>query len=240
MLSSSDSIVKFTVKGVSFKMIKVQGGTFTMGATPEQGDDAYSNEKPAHEVTLSSYYIGQTEVTQELWTAVMGSNPSYFKGRGSNLPVERVSCNDCQEFITKLNAATGRRFRLPTEAEWEYAARGGSKSRGYKYSGSDNIDDVAWYKDNSDRTPHAVATKAANELGIYDMSGNVWELCQDRYGGYEKGAQNNPTGPSSGSRRVVRGGSWGDYAGDCRSSYRFYFMPYSRFSSFGLRLALSE
>ena len=240
VLSSSDSIVKFTVKGVSFNMIKVQGGTFTMGATSEQGSEAWDSEKPAHKVTLSSYYIGQTEVTQELWTAVMGSNPSKFKGIGSNLPVEKVSWNDCQEFITKLNAITGKCFRLPTDAEWEYAARGGCKSKGYKYSGSDNIDDVAWYKDNSDRTPHTVAMKSPNELGLYDMSGNVWEWCQDWFGGYEKGAQNNPTGPSSGSYRVGRGGSWNSGARFCRSSYRDYDSP--SFSSYdlGLRLALSE
>ena len=262
VLSSSDSIVKFTVKGVSFKMIKVYGGTFTMGATPEQGDDAYSNEKPAHEVTLSSYYIGQTEVTQELWTAVMGSNPSYFKGRGSNLPVELVSWNDCQEFITKLNAATGRRFRLPTEAEWEYAARGGSKSRGYKYSGSDNIDDVAWYwknsgdsylsggdgdwseekvEENNCRT-HSVATKSPNELGIYDMSGNVGEWCQDWYGDYNSASapQVNPKGATSGFSRVYRGGSWYLIASYCRSSHRDNVSPSIGYGYLGLRLALSE
>ena len=175
----------FSVNGITFKMVKVQGGTFTMGATAEQGGVVTSDEKPAHEVTLSSFSIGQTEVTQELWEAVMGSNPSYWKG--SKLPVEQVSWNDCQEFVKKLNALTGQKFRLPSEAEWEYAARGDSQSRGYKYSGSNNIDDVAWYDGNSDKT-HAVATKQPNELGIYDMSGNVLEWCQDWYGNYTEGA----------------------------------------------------
>ncbi len=238
--ASVGGTLEFNVKGVRFVMVPVQGGTFTMGATPEQGSDAASDEKPAHKVTLSSYYIGQTEVTQELWTAVMGSNPSYHKGNGSNLPVEQVSWNDCQTFITKLNAITGRRFRLPTEAEWEYAARGGNKSKGYKYSGGNDIGSVAWYCDNSDRKTHTVATKAANELGIYDMSGNVYEWCQDWYGDYSSVAQTNPTGATSGSYRVYRGGSWGNSAGFCRSSFRNYCEPSISIIFLGLRLVLSE
>ena len=234
-----DGALEFNVKGVRFVMVPVEGGTFTMGATPEQGG-AYEDEKPAHEVTLSSYYIGQTEVTQELWTAVMGSNPSRFNGNDSNLPVEKVSWKDCQRFITKLNAATGKRFRLPTEAEWEYAARGGNRSKGYKYSGGNDIDAVAWYDDNSASGTHPVATKAANELGLYDMSGNVWEWCQDRYGRYEKGAQTNPTGSTSGSYRVLRGGSWDYFAGSCRSSYRNSDGPSYSIHFLGLRLVLSE
>ena len=226
----------YTVNGVSFKMIRVEGGTFTMGATAEQGDDAIDNEKPAHSVTLSSYSIGETEVTQELWEAVMGSNPSYFKG--SNLPVEQVSWNDCQTFVQKLNELTGRRFRLPTEAEWEYAARGGDKSRGYEYSGSNTIDEVAWCAETmNDNGTRDVKTKKANELGLYDMSGNVYEWCQDWYGSYSSGSQTNPTGPASGSYRVNRGGSWCDYAWDCRSSYRFYDTPSYRYCDLGLRLA---
>jgi len=227
----------YTVGGVSFKMVAVQGGTFTMGATAEQGSDAYDSENPAHQVTLSSYSIGQTEVTQELWQAVMGSNPSRFTGNLQR-PVEGVSWNDCQTFISKLNQLTGKNFRLPTEAEWEYAARGGNQSQGYKYAGSNNIDDVAWYTSNSASTTHPVATKAPNELGLYDMSGNVWEWCQDRYGSYSSNTQTNPTGPTSGSDRVGRGGSWYGSARACRVSSRTDYLPSFPSSLLGLRLAL--
>ena len=189
------------------EMVYVKGGTFTMGAISEQGADAYDDEKPAHSVTLSDFYIGKYEVTQAQWRAVMGSNPSSFKG--DNLPVENVSWNDIQKFIQKLNAQTGKEFRLPTEAEWEYAARGGSKSRGYKYSGSNNIGDVAWYSGNSGSKTHPVGQKQPNELGIYDMSGNVWEWCSDWYGSYSSSSQTNPKGPNSGDYRVLRGGDWG-------------------------------
>ena len=225
-----------TANGVSFKMIRVEGGTFQMGATSEQGSDAYDDEKPAHSVTLSSYYIGETEVTQELWQAVMGSNPSSFKG--TNRPVEQVSWDDCQTFISKLDSITGKNFRLPTEAEWEYAARGGNKSRGYKYSGSNSVGDVAWYTDNSGSETHPVKSKSPNELGIYDMSGNVWEWCQDWYGSYESSSQTNPTGPSSGSSRVIRGGGWSNHARGCRVSFRSYSTPDFRSSYLGLRLVL--
>ena len=224
----------YTVNGISFKMIAVPGGTFTMGATDEQGSDAYSNEKPTHSVTLSNYMIGETEVTQALWEAVMGSNPSSFGG--ANKPVEQVSWNDCQEFITKLNQLTGEVFRLPTEAEWEYAARGG-KSGGTKYAGSDDISTVAWYYANSGNTTHDVATLSPNSLGIYDMSGNVCEWCQDWYGSYSSAAQTNPTGPSTGSSCVLRGGSWSDVPSTCRVSYREDFTPAVRGSFRGLRLA---
>ena len=217
-------------------MIEVEGGTFTMGATPEQGNDAGANEKPAHQVTLSDYYICKYEVTQEEWEVVMGNNPSYFKG--SNRPVEKVSWYDCQEFIRKLNLLTGLTFSLPTEAEWEYAARGGSKSQGYKYSGSNNIDDVAWYTRNSSSKTHKVGTKSPNELGIYDMSGNVWEWCSDWYGSYSSLSQANPTGPSSGSGRVDRGGSWSFSAQLCRVSYRYYDMPDDRYHALGFRLVM--
>ena len=226
----------YTANGVSFDMVSVAGGTFTMGATSEQGSDAWSDEKPTHNVTLSDYMIGKTEVTQELWQAVMGSNPSYFSG--NNLPVEKVSWNDCQEFIKKLNSLTGLNFRLPTEAEWEYAARGGSKSKGYIYSGSNDISSVAWNWDNSPSKTHAVATKAPNELGLYDMSGNVWERCSDWYGDYSSSSQTNPKGPSSGYCRVLRGGSWGCDAAICRVSCRYSNNPVSRFDNQGLRLAL--
>ena len=227
----------YTVNGVSFDMVKVAGGAFTMGATSEQGSEADSDEKPTHKVTLSDYMIGKTEVTQELWQAVMGSNPSNFKG--NNLPVEKVSWNDCQEFIKKLNSLTGLNFRLPTEAEWEYAARGGNKSKGYKYSGSNDIGSVAWYTSTTnDSGTKPVATKSPNELGLYDMSGNVWEWCSDWYGSYSSSSQTNPKGPSSGSDRVRRGGSWNSYARYCRVLYRYNYAPGVRFSCLGLRLAL--
>ncbi|MBQ7743129.1 MAG: formylglycine-generating enzyme family protein [Bacteroidaceae bacterium] len=225
----------FVVEGVAFTMMPVEGGTFMMGATAEQ-TDAYSAEKPAHQVTLGSYYIGQTEVTQELWEAVMGSNPSNWKG--DRLPVEQVSWNDCQTFIAKLNELTGEKFRLPTEAEWEFAARGGNKSMHYQYSGSNDIDEVAWYSSNSDNKTHSVASKHPNELGIYDMSGNVWEWCQDWYGGYSSEAQTNPTGPTSGSYRVDRGGSWSNNAAGCRAATRLSGTPTFTGLTLGLRLAL--
>jgi formylglycine-generating enzyme required for sulfatase activity len=222
-------------KGVNYKMIKVDGGTFTMGATSEQGSDASDDEKPAHSVTLSSYYIGQTEVTQALWKAVMGSNPSYFEG--DNNPVVGVSWYDCKKFISKLNKLTGKTFRLPTEAQWEFAARGGNFSRGYKYSGSNNIGDVAWYGNTGNAT-HDVGTKSPNELGLYDMSGNVWEWCSDCYGDYNSKSQTNPIGPDSGSYRVYRGGSWNFNAGCCRASDRSGTEPGLRFNFLGLRLVL--
>lgn len=227
----------FTVNGVSFTMVGVEGSTFIMGATSEQGtSDPYDDEYPSHYVTLSDFAIGETEVTQELWRAVMGNNPSQFSG--TNLPVEMVSWNDCQTFIQKLNQLTGKNFRLPTEAEWEYAARGGNKSKGYKYAGSNTLGDVAWYKDNSSDRTHPVKQKQANELGLYDMSGNVFEWCQDWFGTYSSSEQTNPTGPASGSNRVFRGGCWYGNAGICRVSLRDGNTPTSYGSSLGLRLAL--
>lgn len=228
----------FTVNGVRFTMVAVKGGTFTMGATYDDAEvDAEVDEEPAHEVTLSDYYIGQTEVTQALWEAVMGSNPSNHKG--DNLPVENVSWDDCQVFIQKLNQLTGKQFRLPTEAEWEYAARGGRKSQGYKYAGDDYIGSVAWYSGNSGYETHPVATKQANELGIYDMSGNVWEWCSDWFGGYQSSSQSDPQGPSSGSRRVYRGGcsifAWG-----CRVSFRDCNTPDFCNTNLGLRLSCNR
>ena len=228
-----------TVNGVSFNMIKVSGGTFQMGATSEQGSDAYDDERPVHSVTLSDYYIGETEVTQELWTAVMDNNPSEYKG--TNLPVENVSCwDDCQRFITKLNQLTGYTFRLPTEAEWEFAARGGNKSKHYKYSGSNDIGSVAWYDRNcvEGDEPPPVAQKQPNELGIYDMSGNVWEWCNDWYGEYTSSAQTNPHNAASSTYRVIRGGSWRNYAGYCRVSSRSSSFPASSNGALGLRLVL--
>ena len=238
-VASGSNAISIPVKdGISIDMVKVEAGTFMMGATSEMKHPE-DWEKPLHQVILTNdYYMGKYEVTQALWEAVMGSNPSYFKG--DNLPVEKVSWNDCQEFISKLNSMTGRKFRLPTEAEWEYAARGGKKSRSYQYSGSSNISDVAWYKDNSANKTHPVGTKQANELGIYDMCGNVYEWCQDWYGSYSSSSQTNPTGSDSGANRVLRGGSWNVIAGYCRSSYRLYCTPFSRSHYLGLRLVLSE
>ena len=230
--------LRFTVDGreYSYNMVYVEGGTFTMGCTSEQGGECKDDEKPSHSVTLSSYYIGETEVTQALWKAVMGSNPSYWTG--DNLPVEKVNYADVETFITKLNQKTGRTFRMPTEAEWEYAARGGKKSRGYKYSGSNSIGDVAWYDENSGRKTHPVRQKQPNELGIYDMSGNVYEWCSDWEGSYSSGSQTNPKGPSSGLGRELRGGSWSWVARSCRVSIRDYINPSCRNSNIGFRLVL--
>ena len=238
----------FTVNGVSFKMVAVGGGTFQMGATSEQ-QNAQSDERPVHSVTLDNYYIGETEVTQELWQAVMGSNPSSITGN-SQRPVESVSWHDCQTFVNKLNdllagqLPAGRRFRLPTEAEWEYAARGGNRSCGTQYSGSSSIGDVAWYLDNSGFTIHPVKGKRPNELWLYDMSGNVFEWCNDWYSSdyYSNSPRNNPQGPSSGSMRVLRGGEWFNGAQLCRVANRVYYSPDdnpgNRGISSGLRLAL--
>ena len=237
--TSVGNTISIPVKdGINIEMVKVEAGTFMMGATSEM-KNPNSDEKPVHQVTLTNdYYIGKYEVTQALWQAVMGSNPAHFKG--SNLPMETVSWNDCQEFISKLNNMTGRKFRLPTEAEWEYAARGGKKSRGYQYSGSNNIEDVAWHVGNSGRKTHPVGTKQANELGLYDMSGNVFEWCQDWYGSYVNSSQTNPVGVGSWARRVDRGGSWYNFSERCRSSYRSIYPPSDHDDGIGLRLVLSE
>ncbi len=256
---ASNDVITIPVKdGISIEMIKVEAGSFMMGATSEM-KDPYDNERPVHQVTLTNdYYIGKYEVTQALWQAVMGNNPSHFQRNSlsaktdslwqalmgckfyvKNYPVETVSWNDCQEFISKLNSLTGRKFRLPTEAEWEYAARGGKKSKGYQYSGSSKVYDVAWY---NTYEIHPVGLKQANELGIYDMTGNVSEWCQDWYGPYSSSSQTNPTGASSGSQRVYRGGSRYDKARNCRLSCRFGSSQDNSYRSdiLGFRLALSE
>ncbi len=221
-----------TVDQVTFTMIRVDGGTFLMGTTSERDTLATAAEQPAHQVTLTSYYIGETEVTQELWQSVMGTNPSSFPD--PQKPVESVSWRDCQTFIEKLNAKTGMKFRLPTEAEWEFAARGGTKSGGYRYSGGNSLTDVAWYNGNSGASTHEVKTKQPNELGIYDMTGNVWEWCQDLYERYNAGSQKNPLN----TNRVNRGASWLEEPVDCRVTYRDYVAPDNRFGYLGLRLAL--
>ena len=233
--SPSGNVDSITVNGVTFKMVKVEGGTFMMGA-PSSDAEACSNELPQHCVTLSEYYIAETEVTQALWQAVMGSNPSHFKF--PDRPVEEISWNDCKTFIEKLNQLTDKQFRLPTEAEWEYAARGGGNSHGYKFSGSDNVDDVAWYTDNCGGETHAVKTKAANELGLYDMTGNVLEWCSDWMAAYTADTVSNPQGPAAGFKRVLRGGSLYNDARRLRVTRRSEYNPTFTDYSVGFRLAL--
>lgn len=237
-----------TVNGVSFKMIKVEGGTFTMGARDDDSE-AKDSEKPAHRVTVSTFAIGETEVTQELWLAVMGGeNPSYFNGvkdgidYGTNLkrPVEMVNWNTFQEFIARLNELTGMKFRLPTEAEWEFAAHGGNRSNGYLFSGGNDPIDVAWFHNNSEKKSRPVGQKAANELGIYDMTGNVREFCSDWFDNnyYSISPQVNPKGPETGNVRVLRGGSWAERAPYCRLSEREGWDAKIRSNIIGYRLAL--
>ena len=222
--------------GFNIELVKVESGSFVMGATSEI-QNPYSWEKPAHKVILTKdYYIGKYEVTQSLWQLVMENNPSSIKGE--DLPVGNVSWNDCQLFIAKLNEMTGKKFRLPTEAEWEYAARGENKSRGTQYSGSSLYSDVAWYEGNSNNRPHPVGTKKSNELGIYDMNGNVWELCQDWWGNYIESSQKAPVGPNSGPTRIARDGSY--IAGAITVAARAGYSPNIRDMNLGFRLALSE
>lgn len=244
------TIQSYTVNGVTFKMKLVEHGTFLMGSM-----DGETREQPVHSVTISKdYYIGQTEVTQGLWYAVMGQKPTSDGpkweagyGMGDKYPAYRISRNDCQEFITKLNKLTGQNFRMPTEAEWEFAAKGGNKSKGYIYSGSNTIADVAWYSENANKVgtsspdygSHRVATKLSNELGLYDMSGNVYEFCSDLYGPYSEGAVTDPVGPESGSNYVYRGGCWSNDATNSRAAYRISASPTLRSYNIGLRLALS-
>ncbi len=236
--------LEFTVGDVTFVMMPVVGGTFMMGATAEQGTDGSGRERPVHQVTVSTFYIGQTEVTQELWRAVMGDNPSYF--HGTYFPVERVSWEDCQAFIAALNELTGQKFRLPTEAEWEFAARGGNLSQGYKYAGSNDLSAVGWYSYNDSwelrgsgaHGTHQVATRMPNELFLFDMSGNVHEWCQDWYGGYTTSDLVDPVGPPAGTQRVYRGGNWYFDEWFCRVSFRNGLVPDYCSHGLGLRLAL--
>ncbi len=230
-----------TVGSVTFTMIPVKGGTFQMGATKEQTGEARKDEKPVHTVTLDDFQIGETEVSQALWREVMGSNPSTYKG--NDLPVTNITWEECQEFIKKLNDRTGKQFRLPTEAEWEFAARGGTASRGFMFSGSDEVRSVAWHNRDSNRDhhngPYAIKSKDPNELGIYDMSGNVNEWCQDWFGDYTAEPQTNPQGPATGKEHVYRGGSWWYYGMSCRVSRRNSGVKDVR-GVIGLRLAMSK
>ena len=228
-------------KNATFKMMLVEAGSFDIGCPDETGGLCTRNETPAHKVTLTdNYYIGETEVTQDLWIAVMGSNPSGFTSE-PNLPVEYVSWNECQEFMARLNEIfnfneSGVGFRLPTEAEWEFAATGGLYHEGYKYIGSNNLDEVSWTNSNSGEKPHPVKTKAPNELGIYDMGGNLVEWCQDWAVTYTSDAVVNPKGPSMGRSRVVRGGSW--LGGDYRPSWRIGGDPSTQGTNIGFRMVL--
>ena len=221
-------------------MVYVEGGTFMMGAN-ENDNEAYPDEKPPHKVKLSEYWIGETQVTRALWKAVMRDDedkedPSEFKG-DPNRPVESVSWEECKEFIRRLNKLTDQKFRFPTEAQWEFAARGGNlgKDNKYRYAGSDSIGDVAWF---SKRSTHSVKGCKPNELGLYDMSGNVCEWCNDWYGNYNVWQTVNPIGPSKGEFRVIRGGSWANGARGCRISNRLSYSPTDKFNNLGLRLAL--
>ena len=233
--ATKESSIYYTVNGVTFRMLPVDGGTFTMGS--KEGDSgAESDEFPEHKVTVSSFMLAETEVTQELWMAVMGNNPSGYND-DALLPVESVTWVDCQNFIAKLNELTGASFRMPTEAEWEYAARGGRYSRGYVYSGSDTLANVGWYKENAGERPHRVKQLRPNELGLYDMSGNIWEWCSDWHAGYEAAEQIDPQGPQEGRTRVVRGGSWLVDAAICRPADRSSGAPRGGGCIVGLRLA---
>lgn len=229
------NIETVTVNGVSFVMVEVEGGTFAMGGS---GVGSNMDESPVHDVTLDTYYIGETEVTQSLWKAVMGDNPSH--NVGDDKPVDNISWDMAQEFVEMLSYLSGKTFRLPTEAEWEYAARGGSRTNNYKYSGGNSVNNVAWYNDNSSYVSHDVKTKIPNELGVYDMSGNVFEWCSDWYGGYNSSAQTNPTGPESGNNKVVRGGSFSYNDSYCRVTDRFSGTPSWSDVCYGFRIVMEN
>ncbi len=210
-----------------------------MGATDKLVYDALENEYPAHKVVLSEYYIAETEVTQELWEAVMGNRPSGYIG-DDQLPVEMISWNDAQEFVSELNIITGEIFSLPTEAQWEYAARGGNKSKGWIFAGGDDMGEVAWNWENSLTSTHAVKEKLPNELGLYDMSGNVMEWCSDWYEEYSQEEQVDPQGAETGTEKVLRGGAWYQGEVDLRVSARARQTPDCMNNAIGMRLVLKK
>ena len=238
--SATVTIKDPTLDDIIGDMTLVRGGTFTMGCTSEQENACTNNEKPAHQVTLSDYYIGRYEVTQFLWKSIMGLNYNPSHNQDNNLPVENVSWDDIQTFLEWLNNRTGKEYRLPTEAEWEYAARGGNQSRRYIYSGSNTLDEVGWYDDNSDLKTQPVGMKPSNELGLYDMSGNVDEWVNDLFGSYTDGSLNNPTGPESGLSHVVRGGSSLRNEEGARVSSRGGWITSSSNNYLGFRLAITS
>ncbi|MFZ2419419.1 MAG: formylglycine-generating enzyme family protein [Smithellaceae bacterium] len=235
-LTTSGGAFTDVATGMPFAFVK--GGCYQMGDTFGDGG---KDEKPVHDVCVSDFYMGKHEVTQGQWKRIMGNNPSSFSSCGDNCPVENVSWNDVQNFIGKLNSRTGKRYRLPTEAEWEYAARSGGKSEKWSGTSSESsLGDYAWYISNSGRRTHPVGQKQPNGLGLHDMSGNVWEWCQDWYGSnyYGGSGRDNPVGPSSGSYRVVRGGCWINLAAYARAADRSWSRPVNRDRLLGFRLAL--
>lgn len=227
-------------------MVRVEGGSFLMGANSSQDADAFYDEAPVHEVRVSTFYIGKYEVTQEEWIAVMGVSPlpDYYKHlRDSKSPTWNVTWKDCQQFVKKLSNITGRKFRLPTEAEWEYAARGGQKSKGYTYAGSNNIKAVGWVRDTmNDNKPSRGGRLIPNELGLYDMSGNVYEWCEDTYSerAYSMLPKNNPVNQNEGVIKVIRGGNHYHQANQARVSKRNQFVEDGNYSDTGLRLVMTE
>ncbi|MDR0971557.1 MAG: formylglycine-generating enzyme family protein [Bacteroidales bacterium] len=227
------------IKKIEPQMIFVEGGTFYMGCTSEQGGDCSWDESPVRKVTLSNFYISKYEITQKQWQVVMNATPSK-SGQWEDYPVTNISWYEVQEFCQKLNEMTGKKYRLPTEAEWEYAARGGNKSKGFKFSGSDNLDNIGWFATNCQYDTHPVGQKEPNELGIYDMSGNVWEWCSDFFAKYPSKNEKNPQGPSQGKSKIFRGGSWRSHITYCRNTIRNYFIPTNKSNTVGFRLVLSE
>jgi sulfatase modifying factor 1 len=228
------------MKSIDSRMVKVMGGSYTMGCTDDKDTSCYYWEKPAHKVNLHDFSIGKYSVTQKEWETIMGYNPTFSK-QCPECPVENISWDDAQKFITKLNLLSGKNYRLPTEAEWEYAAKGGSKSHGYRYAGDNDIKAVAWYHGNSGKGTQPVGKLKPNELGLYDMSGNVWQWCSDWFYGeyYTTSPPDNPKGPdgTSDNYRVVRGGSWWYEAPHCRITNRDRYPTDAKDDDVGFRLA---